>query len=171
MRSWPTSIHKNLKWSYLNDIPNERWCGNVSFLHGKTVPPRIFFSPQAEVFPRAAFTPEGRLSARAKRGLVIETQGGKGCPRIHFCLRRKKYPRWDRFAMEDVTFFQFGGNSLRRVNVWKEKQLQRPKKANKRPQRPKKAKKVKSTFSYTGKKNEKSLEKNFPREEKSFFLP
>ena len=79
--------------------------------------PRIFFSPQAEVFPRAAFTPEGRLYARAKRGLVIETQGGKGCPRIHFCLRRKKYPRWDRFAMEDVTFFQFGGNSLRRVNV------------------------------------------------------
>ena len=41
---------------------------NVSFLHGKTVPPRIFFSPQAEVFPRAAFTPEGRLYARAKRG-------------------------------------------------------------------------------------------------------
>ena len=90
---------------------------NVSFLHGKTVPPRIFFSPQAEVFPRSAFSPEGRLYARAKRGLVIETQGGKGCPRIHFCLRRKKYPRWDRFAMEDVTFFQFGGNSLRRVNV------------------------------------------------------
>ena len=39
--------------------------------------PRIFFSPQAEVFPRAAFTPEGRLYARAKRGLGIETQGGK----------------------------------------------------------------------------------------------
>ena len=130
-----------------------------------------FFLLRQKCFPRAAFTPEGRLYARAKRGLVIETQGGKGCPRIHFCLRRKKYPRWDRFAMEDVTFFQFGGNSLRRVNVWKVKQLQRPKKANKRPQRPKKAKKVKSTFSYTGKKNEKSLEKNFPREEKSFFLP
>ena len=139
-----------------------------------------FFLLRQKCFPRAAFTPEGRLYARAKRGLVIETQGGKGCPRIHFCLRRKKYPRWDRFAMEDVTFFQFGGNSLRRVNVWKEKQLQRPKKANKRPQRPKKAKKVKSTFSNAGKKNEKIWKKislgkknhfSFPREEKSIFLP
>ena len=76
-----------------------------------------FFLLRQKCFPRADFTPEGRLYARAKRGLVIETQGGKGCPRIRFCLRRKKYSRWDRFAMEDVIFFQFGGNSLRQVNV------------------------------------------------------
>ena len=34
---------------------------NVSFLHGKTVPPRIFFLLRQKCFPRAAFTPEGRL--------------------------------------------------------------------------------------------------------------
>ena len=52
-----------------NEGGGERAVKNVSFLHGKTMSPRIFFSPQAEVFPRAAFTPEGRLYARAKRGL------------------------------------------------------------------------------------------------------
>ena len=32
---------------------------NVSFLHGKTVPPRIFFSPQAEVFSEGSLYPRG----------------------------------------------------------------------------------------------------------------
>ena len=31
----------------------------VSFLHGKTVPPRIFFSPQAEVFSEGSLYPRG----------------------------------------------------------------------------------------------------------------
>ena len=49
---------------------------NVSFLHGKRVPPRIFFSPQGEVSPRAAFTPRGSSLRTSEARAVIETQGG-----------------------------------------------------------------------------------------------
>ena len=49
---------------------------NVSFLHGKRIPPRIFFSPQAEVFPRASLPPRGSSLRTSEARAVIETQGG-----------------------------------------------------------------------------------------------
>ena len=48
---------------------------NVSFLHGKRIPPRIFFSPQAEVFPRASLPPRGSSLRTSEARAVIETQG------------------------------------------------------------------------------------------------
>ena len=49
---------------------------NVSFLHGKTVPPRIFFSPQAEVFSEGSLYPRGSSLRTSEARAVIETQGG-----------------------------------------------------------------------------------------------
>ena len=69
MHTWETLVFLFNIFPLSSTFLTHTFKNNVSFLHGKTMSPRIFFSPQAEVFPRAAFTPEGRLYARAKRGL------------------------------------------------------------------------------------------------------
>ena len=45
-------------------------------LHGKNVPPWIFFSPQTEVYPRAGFTPLGSQLQPSLRSCVKTTLGG-----------------------------------------------------------------------------------------------
>ena len=60
----------------LNNLQVRNPKKNVSFLHGKSVPPRIFFSPQGEVSPRAGFTPRGSSLRTSEARAVIETQGG-----------------------------------------------------------------------------------------------
>ena len=57
-----TFPQKNLDAAYCK--PND------SFLHGKPISPRKFFSIRVKVFPRAVLTPRGSaLQPRAKRGL------------------------------------------------------------------------------------------------------
>ena len=100
----------------------------------------FFFSPRAEVFPRAVFTPEGRLYALAKRGQYLRPKGVKTAQGYTFAWGEKKIQGDIDFAMEDVTFFHFGGNSHA------EWMFQWPKKAKKGQKRPKRPKKPKHSF-------------------------
>ena len=52
----------------------------------------IFFSSGRSVSEGSLY-PRGSSLRTSEARAVIETQGGKGCPRIHFCLRRQKNPR------------------------------------------------------------------------------
>ena len=52
-----------------------------------------FFFSSGRSVSEGSLYPRGSSLRTSEARAVIETQGGKGCPRIHFCLRRQKNPR------------------------------------------------------------------------------
>ena len=66
-----------------------------------------FFFSSGRSVSEGSLYPRGSSLRTSEARAVIETQGGKGCPRIHFCLRRKKYPRWHRFCHGGCDFLPF----------------------------------------------------------------
>ena len=49
-----------------------------------------FFFSSGRSVSEGSLYPRGSSLRTSEARAVIETQGGKGCPRIHFCLRRQK---------------------------------------------------------------------------------
>ena len=81
--------------------------GNYRQIGRKSHPPwqndptlDIFISSDRSVSLGSLY-PLGSQLQPSLRSCVKTTLGGKGCPRKHFSLRRKKNPRWHRFSMEE----------------------------------------------------------------------
>ena len=70
-------------------------------LHGKNDVTLDFFVSSDRSVSLGSLYPLGSQLQPSLRSCVKTTLGGKGCPRKHFCLRRKKNPRWHRFSMEE----------------------------------------------------------------------
>ena len=70
-------------------------------LHGKNDVTLDFFVSSDRSVSLGSLYPLGSQLLPSLRSCVKTTLGGKGCPRKHFCLRRKKNPRWHRFSMEE----------------------------------------------------------------------
>ena len=74
-------------------------------LHGKKDVTLDFFVSSDRSVSLGSLYPLGSQLQPSLRSCVKTTLGGKGCPRKHFSLRRKKNPRWHRFSMEERDIF------------------------------------------------------------------